>query len=209
MTLLVELVVPDRELWSGEARTVIAKTVEGDIGVLTGHSPVFGVLAERQPGRDPQRQCRPGARRGQRRLPVRGRRPGIDPGRAGSPRPGSLDREEAQRELDAGRCSETDSRVRRSPSEAQIREGAPAGRRRPRPKVSVGGALALDAAWLFAAFLVILTLAAVGIAARRFLLERGGGTVECGLRRSPNGSWRLGVASYRLRGTVVVRRPRP
>jgi F-type H+-transporting ATPase subunit epsilon len=39
-------VVPDRELWSGEARTVIAKTTEGDIGVLTGHSPVFGVLAE-------------------------------------------------------------------------------------------------------------------------------------------------------------------
>jgi hypothetical protein len=61
----------------------------------------------------------------------------------------------------------------------------------------VGGALALDAAWLFAAFLVILVLAAVGIAARRFLLERGGGTVECGLRRGPDGSWRLGLASYR------------
>ena len=60
----------------------------------------------------------------------------------------------------------------------------------------MGGALALDAAWLFAAFLIILILAAVGIAARRFLLERGGGTVECGLRRSPNGPWRLGVASY-------------
>ena len=42
----VALVVPDRELWSGEARTVVAKTLEGDIGVLTGHSPVFGVLAE-------------------------------------------------------------------------------------------------------------------------------------------------------------------
>ena len=60
----------------------------------------------------------------------------------------------------------------------------------------MGGALALDAAWLFAAFLIILVLGAVGIAARRFLLERGGGTVECGLRRSPDGSWRLGVASY-------------
>ena len=46
MSLRVELVVPDRELWSGEARTVIAKTTEGDIGVLTGHSPVFGILAE-------------------------------------------------------------------------------------------------------------------------------------------------------------------
>ena len=46
MTLHVALVVPDRELWSGEATTVIAKTTEGDIGVLTGHSPVFGILAE-------------------------------------------------------------------------------------------------------------------------------------------------------------------
>ena len=46
MTLKVALVTPDRELWSGEARTVIAKTTEGDIGVLTGHSPVFGILAE-------------------------------------------------------------------------------------------------------------------------------------------------------------------
>ena len=46
MTLHVALVMPDRELWSGEATMVIAKTTEGDIGVLTGHSPVFGVLAE-------------------------------------------------------------------------------------------------------------------------------------------------------------------
>jgi hypothetical protein len=60
----------------------------------------------------------------------------------------------------------------------------------------VGGALALDAAWVFAAFLVILVLAAAGIAGRRFLLERGGGSVECGLRKE-NGSWRLGVALYR------------
>jgi hypothetical protein len=59
----------------------------------------------------------------------------------------------------------------------------------------LGGALALDAAWLFAAFLVIVVLVAAGIAGRRFLLERGGGTVECGLRRA-GGSWRLGVASY-------------
>jgi hypothetical protein len=59
----------------------------------------------------------------------------------------------------------------------------------------VGGALALDAAWLFAAFLIIAILVAAGIAARRFLLERGGGTVECGLRKG-SGSWRLGLASY-------------
>jgi len=46
VTLRVSLVVPDRELWSGDARIVIAKTAEGDIGVLSGHSPVFGILAE-------------------------------------------------------------------------------------------------------------------------------------------------------------------
>jgi len=46
VTLHVALVVPDRELWSGEADTVIAKTTEGDIGILIGHSPVFGILAE-------------------------------------------------------------------------------------------------------------------------------------------------------------------
>jgi F-type H+-transporting ATPase subunit epsilon len=46
VSLHVALVVPDRELWSGQASTVIAKTMEGDIGILTGHSPVFGILAE-------------------------------------------------------------------------------------------------------------------------------------------------------------------
>jgi hypothetical protein len=56
-------------------------------------------------------------------------------------------------------------------------------------------AIALDAAWIFAAFLVIIVLAAAGLAVRRILLDRGGGTVECGLRR-PGGTWRLGVAAY-------------
>ena len=58
--------------------------------------------------------------------------------------------------------------------------------------------LAFDAAWLFAAFLTLLVAAAAFIAVRRFLLERGGGTVECGLRRGGSGPWRLGVASYQL-----------
>jgi F-type H+-transporting ATPase subunit epsilon len=46
VTLRVEVLVPDRSLWSGTAGQVIAKTLDGDIGVLSGHSPVFGVLAE-------------------------------------------------------------------------------------------------------------------------------------------------------------------
>jgi len=45
VTLHVELLMPDRSLWSGEAGMVIAKTIDGDIGVLTGHSPVFGILS--------------------------------------------------------------------------------------------------------------------------------------------------------------------
>ena len=46
MTLHVELLMPDRKLWSGEAGLVIVKTMDGDIGVQTGHSPVFGILAQ-------------------------------------------------------------------------------------------------------------------------------------------------------------------
>jgi F-type H+-transporting ATPase subunit epsilon len=46
MTLRVELVAPEGEIWSGNARMVIAKTLDGDLGVLTGHPPVLGILAE-------------------------------------------------------------------------------------------------------------------------------------------------------------------
>jgi F-type H+-transporting ATPase subunit epsilon len=46
VTLRVELVVPDGEIWSGNARMVIAKTLDGDIGVMGGHPPVLGILAE-------------------------------------------------------------------------------------------------------------------------------------------------------------------
>jgi len=45
VTLMVSLVTPEREIWSGNARRLIAKTLEGDIGILAGHAPVFGVLA--------------------------------------------------------------------------------------------------------------------------------------------------------------------
>lgn len=42
--LHVELVAADRKVWSGEAQMVIAKTTEGDLGVLPGHAPLLGVL---------------------------------------------------------------------------------------------------------------------------------------------------------------------
>ncbi len=46
MPLHVELVIADRQLWSGEANMVIAKTIEGDIGILTEHPPILGILTE-------------------------------------------------------------------------------------------------------------------------------------------------------------------
>lgn len=46
MTLQVELVVPEGEVWAGPAELVIAKTLDGDIGVLTNHTPVLGILVQ-------------------------------------------------------------------------------------------------------------------------------------------------------------------
>ena len=42
--LNVDLVAADRQVWSGEATMVIARTTDGDIGILPGHAPVLGVL---------------------------------------------------------------------------------------------------------------------------------------------------------------------
>ena len=62
----------------------------------------------------------------------------------------------------------------------------------------MGGAGALtDAVWVFAVVLVLIVLAAVALASRRYLLERSGGTVDCALRwPGGSGGWRLGVLSY-------------
>ena len=61
----------------------------------------------------------------------------------------------------------------------------------------MGGTLADYVGWLIAAGLLLLVLAAMAVAARRTLLERGGGTVECGLRRPGlDKGWRLGLAAY-------------
>lgn len=44
--LTVELVAADRTVWSGEATMVIATTVEGEMGILRGHTPVLSLLAD-------------------------------------------------------------------------------------------------------------------------------------------------------------------
>ncbi len=42
----VNLVAVERELWSGNAQMVVARTVDGDIGVMAGHSPLLAQLRE-------------------------------------------------------------------------------------------------------------------------------------------------------------------
>jgi F-type H+-transporting ATPase subunit epsilon len=44
-TLHVELVAADQAVWAGAAKMVIAKTVEGEIGLLPGHEPMLAILS--------------------------------------------------------------------------------------------------------------------------------------------------------------------
>jgi len=48
MALNVSLVSADAEVWTGEATLVVAKTVEGEIGIMSGHEPILAILAEGQ-----------------------------------------------------------------------------------------------------------------------------------------------------------------
>ncbi|MEY3407123.1 MAG: hypothetical protein RL038_184 [Actinomycetota bacterium] len=44
--LSVSLVAPDREIWSGAAKFVVARTTEGEIGILPSHEPILALLSE-------------------------------------------------------------------------------------------------------------------------------------------------------------------
>ena len=44
--LQVELVAADRLVWSGEATMVIARTTEGDVGILPDHAPMLSLIIE-------------------------------------------------------------------------------------------------------------------------------------------------------------------
>jgi F-type H+-transporting ATPase subunit epsilon len=46
MTMRVAVVSPEQSVWDGEATMVIARTLDGEIGILEGHVPLLGVLAE-------------------------------------------------------------------------------------------------------------------------------------------------------------------
>ena len=45
-TLEVAVVSAERLLWQGEAKSVVAKTPEGEIGILPGHEPVLALLLD-------------------------------------------------------------------------------------------------------------------------------------------------------------------
>ena len=42
----VELVAADRLVWSGEATSVLARTTEGDVGVLPNHAPMLSLMVD-------------------------------------------------------------------------------------------------------------------------------------------------------------------
>lgn len=42
--LNVHVVSADAEIWSGAARQIIARTTEGEIGILPGHEPLLAIL---------------------------------------------------------------------------------------------------------------------------------------------------------------------
>ncbi|GIE93828.1 F0F1 ATP synthase subunit epsilon [Paractinoplanes rishiriensis] len=44
--LPVKVVAVEERVWSGEAEMLVARTTEGEIGVLPGHAPLLGLLKE-------------------------------------------------------------------------------------------------------------------------------------------------------------------
>lgn len=42
----VELVAADRTVWTGEGSMVLARTADGDVGILPNHAPLLGTLAD-------------------------------------------------------------------------------------------------------------------------------------------------------------------
>ena len=43
--LQVTVVSADAQVWSGAAKQIVARTTEGEIGILPGHEPILAILA--------------------------------------------------------------------------------------------------------------------------------------------------------------------
>ena len=194
--------MPEGEIWAGDAQRVIAKTLDGDIGVLTGHTPVLGILAEGSVVRILPEDGQGAG--GEMLAAVGGGFLSVADDRvsvlARQAQLGTeVDRAGAQAALDAAHRG---SRARRRGDRGRpVLPSAAQGRWR--PGLTRTGA----EGWVAAALETRRSLApgraagpragrGTGIAIRRILLERGGGIVECGLRRGPDQRWRLGLAAY-------------
>ena len=44
--LEVELVAADRKVWTGQSTMVLARTADGDVGILPHHAPLLGTLGD-------------------------------------------------------------------------------------------------------------------------------------------------------------------
>ena len=95
-TLQVELVAADRKVWEGEADMVVARTVDGELGILPGHTP-----AARRPrrGRGPHQ-----GRRRHRRSPrsTAASCPSTATRSSSSPRPSTPRRSRPRQRVDRG-----------------------------------------------------------------------------------------------------------
>ena len=45
MTVEVHIVTPEREVWTGDVQELIARGVDGEVGILGGHAPLLVQLA--------------------------------------------------------------------------------------------------------------------------------------------------------------------
>ncbi len=45
-SLHVDVVAVEQKVWSGDADMLVARTTEGELGILAGHAPLLGQLAE-------------------------------------------------------------------------------------------------------------------------------------------------------------------
>lgn len=45
MAVEIHLVTPEREIWAGQARELVARGTDGEVGILTGHAPLLIRLA--------------------------------------------------------------------------------------------------------------------------------------------------------------------
>jgi F-type H+-transporting ATPase subunit epsilon len=44
--LHVQVVAVEERIWTGDAEMLVARTTEGEIGILPGHAPLLGLLKE-------------------------------------------------------------------------------------------------------------------------------------------------------------------